>query len=341
MRRDLYYRAARGATLKRIYLDQNKWIELLVGTESKKTEAALMDVLRLSRFGVEVGALSFPLSMTHYMETSFRRDWESRRGLARLMASISRFHAIATRAAIIPHEIDVALHGAFGKPAQVRTSRVFGYGILHAVYTDPLVPVVGSAELAAAMEQLGRHFPASAEREARELALLSGPSPAEEDIMPDYRPVMVKTDGEEWAARRDKQRELRRSEGWARGERAERVALAETLASEGAFWERASAVGVSPEEVLALGREGMTTLVRAIPLMDVMCELGRLRDTADSRVLSSNDLADVGFLGPAVVYCDVVVTEKQWADFARRAGLGQKYGTTIVSDLRDLPALLV
>ena len=85
----------------------------------------------------------------------------------------------------------------------------------------------------------------------------------------------------------------------------------------------------------------MTEIIRQIPMMDVMRELGRLRDTADSRPFSANDLADMGFLGPAIAYCDVVVTERQWADHARRAKLDEKYKTEVIHDLRDLVALLV
>jgi len=38
-----------------------------------------------------------------------------------------------------------------------------------------------------------------------------------------------------------------------------------------------------------------------------------------------------------VVYCDVVVTERQWVDLIRRSKLEGLHGTTMLSDLGELP----
>jgi hypothetical protein len=327
--------------LKRIYLDQNKWIDLLAVATGKTKDDSLEDVLRFVAAGVELEELSFPLSSTHYMEVSFRRDWTSRRDLGRLMSVISRFHAIAPRAAILPDEVDCALRSIFGRPVRVHSPRVFGYGISHTIFREHWPGESEQLALRAHLAQMASFPPGSAEREALELALLQGPEPEDEPLLPGYDPMATKIFGDGWAKRREDTRATRRAEGWVSGERSERLALAETLAYEGVFWERVSSAGVAPEEIFARGRDGLTDLVRQIPMMDVMCEIGRLRDTADSRPFSANDLADVGFLGPAMVYCDVVVTERQWADHAKRAKLDEKYQTEVIHDLRDLVTLLV
>lgn len=56
---------------------------------------------------------------------------------------------------------------------------------------------------------------------------------------------------------------------------------------------------------------------------------------------SANDLRDLQALSAAMVYADVVVTEKSWTALAQRAGLDERFGTTIVKDLNDLVSILV
>jgi hypothetical protein len=257
------------------------------------------------------------------------------------MASLSRYHAIAPRALIVPDEVDATLQRFFGRPAKVQKPQVFGYGVCHAVFSEPLPDPLGSAWLQEWVGRVRSYPPESAERERLEFALISGPTPEEEATLRGYAPLAAKLQGEQWARGREDTRAARKEQGWLRGERSERLAQAETLVGEKVIWERAGVAGVTPEEILALGREGMTQLIKETPVIDVTCELGRLRDVADSRLFSSNDLADVSFLGPAIVYCDIVVTERQWVDFAKRAGLEEKYQTKMLHDLPDLVPLLV
>ena len=50
---------------------------------------------------------------------------------------------------------------------------------------------------------------------------------------------------------------------------------------------------------------------------------------------------DMDALTRAIVYCDIVVTERQWVDLVRRGRLDAKYDTIVISDLRELPRLLI
>jgi hypothetical protein len=42
-----------------------------------------------------------------------------------------------------------------------------------------------------------------------------------------------------------------------------------------------------------------------------------------------------------VPYCDVVVTERQWARHINSSGLAKRYGTTVLHDLAELTNVLV
>jgi hypothetical protein len=45
---------------------------------------------------------------------------------------------------------------------------------------------------------------------------------------------------------------------------------------------------------------------------------------------------DVDALARALVYCDVVVTERQGADLIHRSGLDEAYQSAVMGDLADL-----
>jgi len=77
-----------------------------------------------------------------------------------------------------------------------------------------------------------------------------------------------------------------------------------------------------------------------IPSRWVECEMRRLRHANPQKQWEGNDLNDVMALSVAVPYCDVVVTERQWAHFVGVAKLDRRFNTTVISDLRRLPELL-
>ena len=93
---------------------------------------------------------------------------------------------------------------------------------------------------------------------------------------------------------------------------------------------------------MVLGPEGMSEFLSEVPTLSVRYELGRLKEQATSQAWTANDIRDLQALSIAMVYADVVVTEKSWTALAQRAGLDQRFGTRIVRDLTELlPILLV
>lgn len=85
----------------------------------------------------------------------------------------------------------------------------------------------------------------------------------------------------------------------------------------------------------------MTTLLEATPTMHASAELEHLRHTASQKPWEPNDLGDLAALPGAIVYCDVVVTERSWADAIRRAKLDKRNQTTVLARLDELPQYLV
>jgi hypothetical protein len=59
-------------------------------------------------------------------------------------------------------------------------------------------------------------------------------------------------------------------------------------------------------------------LIRPAPAVFVHRELRRLRHEASGKAWEASDLVDLTALSSAIVYCDVVVTERVWTALAAR-----------------------
>ncbi|NEA24727.1 hypothetical protein [Actinomadura bangladeshensis] len=95
-------------------------------------------------------------------------------------------------------------------------------------------------------------------------------------------------------------------------------------------------LNVDPHILLDGGAESIRAFVDDVPTTAVAHHLRRLRHRNPQHPWSQHDLADITSLCTAIPYCDVVVTEKQWAHLANIAKLGQRYNTFICSKLSDL-----
>ena len=82
------------------------------------------------------------------------------------------------------------------------------------------------------------------------------------------------------------------------------------------------------------------SVLESVPTLDVLVTLETERDENLPRKPHENDLADLAALSVAIPYCDIVVTEKHWANVAKRNKLNRKYDTCILTDVRELETVL-
>lgn len=80
--------------------------------------------------------VAFPLSRVHYVETWRHGNAQKRRDLAEEMMIFSRLLTLAPAQMLWRHEIDHALHTAFGKPTEIAPIPAWGQGALHAFGHD-------------------------------------------------------------------------------------------------------------------------------------------------------------------------------------------------------------
>jgi len=325
----------------RVYLDQNKWIELSRSRKGGSTDD-LADLWRLATAGVERGLVSFPLSAVHYYETTKRRDQQSRWELAATMAELSRLHTIAGSNTLVPLEVDAAVANLVGgAPPPIQA---FGVGAAHALgaASDTFTGLFSLKELRAAgvpddmLDVVHRGLV-----DTVEFAVL-----ALTEFSPNARAIIAQTrtqmaavnrkfaDGQRSFAKGLAQHRLthRRDEGLTRFDFADILPL---------FTRACAERGVLPDPEQFKNIEIVERVLRDIPSKWIVREMRRVRHRNPQQPWTDSDLNDVNALSGAVVYCDVVVTERQWARHLNHEGLAKLHGSTVLYDLRQLPELLV
>lgn len=316
----------------RVYLDQAKWVDLANAAQGRPEATRFDDALTVARAAVERGLASFPLSAAHYLETWNRADPRSRIGLASVMSEISRHHTIAGPPALVPAEVEAALHERFGRPLAPRSAQVFGYGASHA-FDEP------SLGLDYPFFRSLFGLPAPDLRAMVEKALLGGPPANLETVGLGTRPLGDVAEryrqGEEDLAARIA------AHGASHGERERTIAASELVDILEPFNAALGRARISVNEFTSLSPEEAEQFLLSMPSRGAVLRLRRLRHENPQHPWTPSDLNDVSYLSIAAVYCDILVTERQWVHLMKRAGLHELYGTRLLSDISDLPASLV
>lgn len=325
----------------RIYLDQNKWIDFARAATNRAGGERFAQTLALARTTVESGLVSFPLDYYRYSETMKRADPRSRNDVVDVMLELSRHDSIALARDVLPAEIDAALSRRFGRPEFPRRSDVFGLGLQH-VLKDRLVlprPDLGRLDDASMKMIAGREkdFERAFGRVFEEQLFRWGTDAVQ---VPEIVEAIAQID-----TRYAEHETLIRSEIQKHGLSGEMLEAAV----------RASDLGGFRAEVAdALERIGLTwdafegeltptsvrTFMDDLPTRHVTNIMRSAKLRQWEQKWEGNDLNDVLGLPIAVVYCDVVVTERQWAHHLRVGKVDKRYQTVVLSNLAHLAAIL-
>ena len=319
----------------RVYLDQNKWVDLSRGFDSDGADGArFRDVALEIEAAVEARRASFPLSVAHIFETWKRRKWEPRHALAATMTRISRNDAIAAPHALLHAELDRALSRRFGRPTVLLSLEPFGRGLTHAGGPAATQLLYESREaILAAMGGLD----AEAATDELDALLLAGPRedlPFADTQQPplEFGNGFAKAQNEQ--AQRFKQhkadKDTRRRTVAYLTLMDIRIPTSEALARAGLMW----------PDLERLGADGLTEFLLDLPSRSAALELmWRQYDNLETE-WKANDLNDIAYLSTAVGYCDVVVTERKWAHLLNATGAATRCDATVLHDLNDLTAIL-
>lgn len=326
----------------RIYLDQNKWVDLARAAAGHRLGKRFEDALEVSRAAVAAGTVSFPLDMYRYWETSKRGNDRSRNDVADLMRELSQQHTMALPFGVLDQEIDLALQRRFGRPDHPRQQQVFGVGMRHISDGRMTWPEL---DLSALLDG-GASVPGGLRAQ-----LQNAVSEFVEEELLRAGPDTFRAAGFDHAASDHGQRFVDFEN-----------LVAATIAQHGLTGDaidqavRGTDFGdIRPAVVEALERSGLTydEFMANATVADLMSFIDDLPTRYVTNVMRSakhrqtqqkwepNDFIDIVALPVAAVYCDIVITEKQWAHRLRQGKVDQRYTTRILNNAADLVDVLV
>lgn len=326
----------------RVYLDQNKWVDLARVATGHQLGNRFKDALAVCRAGVAAGQVSFPLDMYRYWETGKRADDRSRNDVVDVMRELSQQHTIAAPSGVLDEEIDLALQRRFGRPEHPRQQQVFGVGMRH----------ISAGRIDWPQLDLSALPDGGASIRVAERAQLRGAVAEflEEQILR-AGPDTFRALGFDHAAFNHSQKfvdfeNLLAAEVYKHGLPGDVIDQAVRGADFG---------DIRPAVIDALDRIGMTydqfmadrtvgelmAFIDDLPTRYVTNVMRSAKHRQIQQKWELNDFIDIVALPVAAVYCDVVVTEKQWAHRLRHGKVDERYSTVLLNDVADLVEVLV
>jgi hypothetical protein len=321
---------------KIIYLNQNKWIDLLKQQKGQVTEyeEELNAVKRLS----ETGEVIFPLSRYHSIETSsYRGGRESIDDMFRFMLDVSQAHCIAPYDIVKSEEIEQEARRLLGLDFRI-DEKVISKGLpfMHAGRWSQIT--VDSNQDDSKLEKQLHEF--SKSEEFAEKALFNS----------GYRSVLSDRNHEQEAAS-DLEKIREENSGKFKNNSHQRDVttlyyhqehirpkvkrnVIELLLSE----EMVSPLvdhGISEERLES--KKYAIEYTKRFPASYTYTKLTVSRDL--QRKIKSNDLNDIMALSVAIPCCDIIITENFWTSVANQCSLGNEYDSKIVSNLSEISGL--
>jgi len=236
---------------------------------------------------------------------------------------MSQGHSIAPVDALSRVEVDRAVAHLFGELYLGEPPRPFGMGVNFAFgipekeFAEKLGSTPGMAQLVNAIMSSPRGVKLLYEQSG-DLGL--------NKLLREHR--------QGWSVKWNRRREALRAS--SREVRQRHYAAILTFHLQESLRTSAERVGKSLQDVFGMGSARLMGLIADIPTADVETKLFTLRDQQWDRKAQPGDLVDIDFLAAAVVYCDVVVTERFWVKLVRHSGLDKKYRTEMLANLAEL-----
>lgn len=326
--------------MTRVYLDQWVWITLAGAQTGKVQSQEWNDALVAVRWAAKHGMASFPLSRAHYLETKHMPRDDQRETIGKLMLEISRGHRMTGYTDELARaEFVVALSRHLGRriPGQQDARSVFGTGlgfvygarvVGRIVRTDGQSLTDEELEMATWLEAMGN--------DCAELYILCGP-PHDEDV-PGYDPLADRLSAGEFVDLQEDQAQ-RFVQNSTSEHKASVLAAAEWCQLAPMVVEILGNVGMPPESIFG-SREIMETLMEDMPATYTGLQMRTLQHQNPQRKWTRNDYYDLDSLSVSGIHCDIVCTERHWADILHRTQLPSKYNTKVLSTPRDLVVAL-
>ncbi len=308
-----------------VYLDQNKWIDLLKAERGRPDGDRFATVLSAATQAVRENRARFPISFPHLHETAHAPRPARREGLARLMTELSQGLVLRNAQQVIEDGLRDAVRDAFGLDPRLHKLSPFGHGIRDAVsHVDEFLQEKGK-----------EHLTMFLDTQAALLDLLS-------HSLEGARTATIASLGQiadRAASGFEADRKL--LEDSDAGEITRVHCARATLHFEGALRTALAEIGRTVDDWAALGPDRLADFWLSIPSFRVQVALEMALQRNKSKPCTRNDLADLNALSLAIPCCDIVVTEKFWVHVTHSCKLNSEFHTVVFSDLAELASLLI
>lgn len=326
----------------RVYLDQNKWIDLARAHTGHRLGERFQAALNAAQTAVATGTASFPLDIYRFWESSKRGDSRSRNQVVDVMRELSRQHTIAPPPVVLENELDVALRHHFGRPPEPRRNQIFGTGLSHIVKDGFIWPTVDPKMFTGSDVSK----PSTTLLAQANAALIS----ATEEVLQRIGPLTAEGGGVNHAAFDQGRRFVEHEERIAAAIAARGLSGSDIdLAMRGTDFDDIRAavenalrrIGVTFDQFLsAMSVAELVRFMDDLPTRYVTNVMRAAKHHQSQQKWHPNDFIDIVALPVAAVYCDVVISEKQWVYRMRKGRVDELYQTLLLSDTAQLVGVL-
>ena len=309
--------------MKKIYLDQNKYIELSrLYHGLQHDEEGILDFLQTL---LEKEKAIFPLSFVHFMETSKHTNPARRKRLAETMWNFSTGLILTNRKQILDYEIGKAIEVTFDCEPKQKEQQFFTRNPIqasmpldqaHIILNTSSKVIVGLSKKLSKKEGWIKYL--SSEYESYRKLAIANMSENIDNITSKINSNRKKLDSENF--------ENFKQINWA-------LLVLDTQKD---IIPRLINYKISKDEFLELEEMGVKKFYSHIPAFHIEFELKMKAYKNKQKKTDANDFIDAGFLSSALVYFDLIVIEKFWADIIKRTKLNEKYNTVVKTKITDL-----
>jgi len=298
-----------------VYLDQWVWIDLLKSFKEVNGYSGYRDSYTKIEESSNFNKHKFPVSCCHLIETKKRAKKESRIELLEFMFKISKMNSIYGFN-VWDLEVENAILSLLGKKTHNLKKIIFGKGITH---------IYGLNSSNSHLEKIA-YMCSVAQEPFLNKNLLDREKKLVEDIEI-HRELYEHPD-------KEIKKGIGKYEFYVTSilPRIKRVL---------------PNLSLSPEEFkLFISKMNFSTkdsadnFLKSIPSAYVFHMMDYTRNIDKSREIKTNDIYDLHCLSMAIPYCDIVITERSWANILNQNKIGEMYDTIIISKIEELNILL-
>ena len=305
-----------------LYLDQNKWIELVRAVKSPDDFSAQYAVLEALVEEAKAGRLLVPLTATNLYETHKVDIPERRKHLAWVQATLSQGMVFRGRYKRLEVEIIDLLRARSGLEALPREAYWFLSNVFFeatAEIGDSRIPQPSERVLAAIRSDPPRFMFDYLTETPEDVQLIA---------------VTKFSEGSEKLRQAIEERRLRDASESIPMRR--RMHSARLMINElDLILSFVRKAGLSEPDETAVLRNNARNIINECPTYFIEREIG-LRIEAQSRAIEENDFRDMQTFCAVVAYADIVIAENMFSSLAKQAGLHKRYGTRITTNLADV-----